>query len=98
MSGFPFGRESKATNCPSGDHRGVPVSGPLKEVSRTAFSPETSATHISSSPVRSERNAMRLPSGEYCGLRSLRVEKRTRLASPVWRFVSQILLSERYFE
>ena len=70
MSGWPSGRESKATHLPSGDQRGVPVSGPLKWVNCAALRPSGSQTQISCVPPRLERKATRLPSGENCGLES----------------------------
>src|ERR1700682_5145869 len=75
MSAFPPGRESKARYCPSGDQRGVPVSAPRKDVSARGCAPELSQTQISSLPDRSDRNAILLPSGEYCALVSCLVEK-----------------------
>jgi len=62
---------------PSGDHRGVPVSGPPYLVSCTGVRPLLSLTQISLLPVLLERNATRLPSGEYCGLESYCVDEIT---------------------
>src|SRR6478736_434047 len=67
---------------PSGDQRGVPVSGPAYRVSCTGIRPLLSLTQISLLPERFERNATRLPSGEYCGLESYWVEEITFAAGP----------------
>ena len=62
----PPNRESKAIRPPSGDQRGVPVYTP-KEVSWRTLDPSTSQTHISRAPLRSDSNAIFLPSGEMLG-------------------------------
>src|SRR5262245_10495348 len=54
----------------SGDQRGRKSRSPLVLVTGTGFVPSASATQIWSSPLRSETNAIRLPSGEYDGLES----------------------------
>src|SRR5947209_12836410 len=66
MSLAPAFEESKAIYRPSGDHRGV--AAPSKSVNCTEFEPSLSQTQICNVPVLVEVNAMRLPSGEYCGL------------------------------
>src|SRR5690348_6667603 len=71
----PAAVESKAIRPPSGDHRGVVMSGPLKEVNCTAFEPSLSHTQISRLPERVDTKATFVPSGENCGEESSRVEE-----------------------
>src|SRR4051812_22337816 len=75
MSRLPGARESKAIRCPSGDQRGEPTSGPPNEVTGTGFRPSESHIQISLLPVLAEVKATFLSSGEYCGLKSCRVEE-----------------------
>src|SRR5438477_10906919 len=77
MSACASGLVSNAIFIPSGDQRGVPVSGPPYFVSCTGIRPLLSLTQISLLPDRLERNATRLPSGEYCGLESYCVDEVT---------------------
>ena len=65
--------EWNATDWPSGDQRGYPGLAP-REVSCTAFSPDTSATQTSGSPLRSEMNVTRRPSGDSSARASRRVD------------------------
>src|SRR5262249_53437758 len=74
MSGCPSGRLSKAICVPSGDQRGVPVRVPPKWVNWEGERPSESQIQISLLPERLERKAIRLLSGEYCGLESYWVE------------------------
>ena len=63
--------ESKAIVSPSGDQRGDPWERPGPRVSRVAPDPSAFASHTSlRSSARLEEKAIRLPSGEYCGLKS----------------------------
>jgi hypothetical protein len=55
------------------DHLG-PLAFPPSEVSRTAFDPPLLHTQISKCPERSDMKAILLPSGEYAGQNSLRVD------------------------
>jgi hypothetical protein len=73
MSLAPALEASNAIYRPLGDHRGV--AAPSKSVNCTGFEPSLSQTQICNVPVLLEVNAMRLPSGEYCGLVSSRVEE-----------------------
>src|SRR4029453_7374716 len=82
MSAFPPMRGSNAISLPSGDQRGVPASGPPNRVSGTELRPARSHTQISQLPERLEENAIRLPSGEYCGLSSWSVEVISGLGLP----------------
>src|ERR1700751_2797518 len=75
MFGCASGRVSKAIQRPSGDQRGVPVSGPPMEVSCTRLDPSASARQISKFPERVDWKTIRLPSGEYCGPSSTMSEK-----------------------
>src|SRR5712691_9713590 len=75
MSAFPSIHESKAIWRPSGDQRGVPVSGPPILVSWRELEPSLSHTKISKLPERREAKTMRLPSGEYWGPLSSWVEE-----------------------
>ena len=59
---------------PSGDHREVPAMGPPSDVTCTRLEPAVSDTQISELPVRSEQNAILVPSGENWGQVSTRVE------------------------
>ena len=59
----------------------MPVSVPPKRVNWTGTRPSESLTQISLLPERLERNAMRDPSGEYCGLESYWVEETIFLGS-----------------
>ena len=60
---------------PSGDQLGCPTIGPPKFVMRTAFEPSAFETHTSREPERDEMKAIFLPSGEYFGVWSTRVEE-----------------------
>ena len=62
-------------HCPSRDHLGCPTIGPAKFVMRTAFEPSAFETHTSREPERDEIKAIVLPSGEYFGVWSTRVEE-----------------------
>src|SRR6266480_2506826 len=75
MSAFPSTHESKAICWPSGDQRGVPVSGPPMLVSCLTLVPSLSQTEISKLPERREAKTILLPSGEYCGPLSSCVEE-----------------------
>src|ERR1051326_4256855 len=59
--------ESNTRSRPSGDHRAVRVRPPLNDVTCAALPPSESLTQTSHQPERSEMNAIRSPSGEYCG-------------------------------
>src|SRR5262249_29357359 len=74
ISALPGAVESKATQRPSGDQRGRPVSGPPKCVSCRRLRPSLSAIQISSDPVRLLRNAIEVPSGDISGLVFRKVE------------------------
>src|SRR5262249_45872602 len=50
------------------------VNGPCKSIARNGAEPSALATQMALVPERSDRNAMRLPSGEYCGSVSYLVE------------------------
>jgi hypothetical protein len=69
-------RASNTIHLPSGDQRGDP--GDLcpepSVVSAIGFLPSESLRQISSKPLRSDKKAIHLPSGENCGLESARVE------------------------
>src|SRR6266496_3084956 len=73
MSLLPSGRASRTICFPSGDQRAAPA-WPPKLVSCTWFCPSLSQTQTSVPPVRSEAKAILLPSGEYLGEPSPRVE------------------------
>src|SRR5579862_2033266 len=68
MSAWPNFRESKAMRFPSGDQRGDPVTGPLKNVRRRLCLDPLSKIQISLRPERLLRNAILFPSGEKRGL------------------------------
>ncbi len=68
---------------PSGAQRGEAVSGAPSEVNCTAFKPSRSHFQISMSPERFDRNAMLLPSGEYCASFSPLEEAINLTAGPV---------------
>ncbi len=59
---------------PSGDQRGEPVMGPLKEVTFRKLVPSLLQIHISLEPERSLRKAMRRPSGEKSAAESRKLE------------------------
>ena len=59
---------------PSGDQLGVPVNSAFIDVSCRQFSPCLSQLHICRLPPREDSKAILLPSGEYRGAKSLRVE------------------------
>jgi hypothetical protein len=63
----------------SGDHRGLPVTGPLKDVSGTQFAPVRSHVQISKLPERFDSKAILLPSGEKRGAVSSRVDEMSGL-------------------
>src|SRR3954451_23240214 len=81
MSGLPFNRGWKAISDPLFDQLGEPVSGPATCVNCLSASPSASAVQISSEPDRSDRKAIFLPSGEYCGSNWLRVEALSSLGT-----------------
>src|SRR5438105_1978959 len=74
MENRPSLLESKTMRLPSGDHRGLPVTGALKLVNWRGKDPSSSETHTSVGPDRLEINAILLPSGEYWGAYSSRVD------------------------
>src|SRR5450755_3362565 len=59
---------------PSGDQCGTPVACAPSEVSWTQLDPSLSQAQISRAPERSDSNAIFLPSGEYWGANSVRVD------------------------
>src|SRR5262245_35820146 len=67
---------------PSGDQRGLLVMNVPMEVNFLVFDPPSLHTQISRVPLRSEAKATCLPSGEYCGLKSIRVDATKRLGVP----------------
>src|SRR2546421_12746241 len=75
MSAFPSIHESKAICRPSGDQRGVPVSGPPILVNCRGLVPSLSHTQISKLPERREAKTIFFPSGEYCGPLSSRLDE-----------------------
>src|SRR5262249_35799500 len=81
-SKVPAALESNTIRAPSGDQRGHPAMAAPSDVNCTAPDPSLLHTQTSSPPERCEMNAIFLPSGEYCGLRSLRVEAISATASP----------------
>ena len=73
---------------PPGDQCGNHEPGPIVEVNCVGLEPSLSHTQISNLPDRVDLNAIRLPSGEYCGSSSvfvdeMRLNGRTGLP---WRF------------
>src|SRR5262245_11136189 len=82
MSAFPSMRTSNAISLPSGDQRAEPGNGPPNQVSCTGLRPSRSHTQSSQLPERLEEKAIRLPSGEYCGESSWKVEAISRLGRP----------------
>jgi hypothetical protein len=63
--------EPKAICLPSGDQQGAPdLDGPLNVVTWIHCAPSPAQVHISEFPDRLDENAIRLPSGEYCALKS----------------------------
>src|SRR2546427_2173880 len=84
MSLRPSGRESNAICWPSGDQRGVPVCGPLNDVSCTGFEPSSRAAHISQLPERSDWKASLLPSGDTCGAVAVSLEEVRRSEELIW--------------
>src|ERR1700761_5672030 len=61
-----FGFALYAMYFPSGDHEGSLTSAhSASVVSCTGFDPSALAVQTSSGPVRFDRNAVRVPSGEY---------------------------------
>src|SRR5258705_5676254 len=75
MSAFPSIHESNAICRPSGDQRGVPVSGPPMFVKGRGLDPSPSHSQISNVPERRDANTILLPSGEYWGPVSSCVEE-----------------------
>src|SRR4029453_18593622 len=75
MSAFPSIQESKTICLPSGDQRGVPVSGPPIFVNCLKLDPSLSHSQISKLPDRRGANKNFFPSGEYCGPLSSSVEE-----------------------
>src|SRR4249920_1114709 len=73
-SACPSGRAWKTIHCPSGDQFRTPTTGPPKKVIRTASEPSALEVQISLGPVREDKKAIFLPSGEYFGAESFRVE------------------------
>src|SRR5579872_454553 len=73
-SKFPPALESNTIRAPSGDQRGHPVMAAPRDVNCKAPDPSLPQTQTSSCPERSEVNVILVPSGEYCGTCSLRVE------------------------
>ena len=65
---FTFPSAKNPRYRPSGDQNGSAVYGPANEVNGTELEPSRSHTQISWLPERSEANAIRFPSGEYCGV------------------------------
>jgi hypothetical protein len=66
---------------PSGDQRGKPGSL-ANEVSWTAWDPSGSASQISDSPVRFDKNARRCPLGETLAMESLCVDATATTGGP----------------
>src|ERR1051325_6402462 len=75
MSAFPSIHESKAICRPSGDQRGVPVSGPPILVKARGLDPSLSHIQISKVPERRDAKTILFPSGEYRGPLSSSVEE-----------------------
>src|SRR5205814_7509369 len=86
ISYSPFAFESKAILAPSGDQRGVVTDAPPNEVSCRAFNPSLSHDQTSAFPERSEINAIFLPSSEYWGEESFRLEE-IKEAPPLWELM-----------
>src|SRR4030095_12400916 len=82
MSEFSSDQTLKAICVPSGDHARFLVA-PSRLVNWRVFAPFSSQSHISNFPVRAEMNAMRFPSGEYCGSKSARVDEMRRLGGEI---------------
>src|SRR5947207_15859000 len=76
MFQLPDRNESKAIHRPSELHRGLPPSNPV--VTFIGCVPSLADTHISPSPERADKNAIRPPSGEYCAWISANVEAMSR--------------------
>src|SRR5437899_477101 len=72
-SDWPSGRAPKASSRPSGDQAITP-GGPPNDVTGTGFEPSGSAIQTSQAPDRVDAKAIFLPSGEYRGIKSLRVD------------------------
>src|SRR5690242_16866239 len=73
----PASKQSNASHLPSGDQRGEPHCSLSNRVNSVAPEPSAFATHTATrSPPRPDSNAMRRPSGEYCGLQSRVVDVR----------------------
>src|SRR5688572_18272603 len=80
---LPSTLKSKAICCPSGDQRGVPELAPARENSSPAREPSASLTQMPRTPLRLDSKTIRLPSGEYCGVESKRVEAMNRIGVPL---------------
>jgi len=85
---------------PSGHQRGLPVIGARIEVNCTASEPSLAETQTSWLPERVDIKAILLPSGEYWGFSSVRVEAITGIGEPALPFgpcssSRQILLSDK---
>src|SRR5215831_17411337 len=75
-------KESNTIRRPSGDHLGDPQYAPPIALNCSGLFPSLLETQISVVPLRSDTNAIFLPSGENCGLLSVRVEAITSTAGP----------------
>src|SRR3954463_5260143 len=102
MSKLPSALLSNASCWPSGAHRGVPECWPGRANSSTVFEPSALLIQIALCPVLRDSNKTRLPSGEYCGFQSLRVEDRNLAAAEagaapsVARVVRQMFASQTF--
>src|SRR5690349_18175938 len=74
MLANPVGRELNAIFLPSGDHRGCPLSSAFIKVSWRHWDPSLAQVQISTAPDRFDWNAIRVPSGAYCGFISSSLE------------------------
>src|ERR1700678_1207193 len=77
-----LGRALYAIDFPSGDHEGSLTSAHSgSEVTCSGSAPSASAVQTSAGPVRFERNAIRVPSGEYDAMSSRREEEISGVSS-----------------
>ena len=96
MSWFLSCEEVKTMVFPSGDHLGALTSPPENDVNCSGFDPSLLATQIWVVPDRSDVNASLRPSGENCGLLSVRMDATTLWAGRDGTVVSltQMFVSE----
>src|SRR2546428_9682593 len=90
---------AKAILRPSGDQLGL-LSIPPHEVNCMGFDPSLLHTQTSLAPDRSDKNAIFLPSGEYTGYSSCRVEEIRFTGAPAFKpglLKSILQMLESYF-